>query len=284
MTSLTLDRFQSIKNIPSLPEQIDNVLIATETSSCMDYSIVEMIQYDPAIAIAVLRVANTPLYGYAGQISSLQQAAGLLGPGSIKNIILRTPILEQFPVDSCEALPLDYVQLWIHSGITAIIAGALARLMGGIESDVCFTSGLIHETGAIALSVCFPDECAKVQSFANANQLGITEAGKQVLGFSHLEITGEIMDAWGFPAQLSHVILQCEAPDKNKTHWKLAGVVALAKSLASEWGFPSCIKDIRSDQQERLLGLLGITEKELQQWEPELKKYTEFALDTMKLP
>ena len=86
MTSLTLDRFRSLKYLPSLPEQIDNVLIATGTSSSMDYSIVEMIQYDPAMALAVLKVANTPIYGYPGQISSLQQAAGLLGPGAIKNI------------------------------------------------------------------------------------------------------------------------------------------------------------------------------------------------------
>ena len=74
MTSLTLDQFRSLKHLPSLPEQIDNVLMATGTSSSMDYSIVEMIQYDPAMAMAVLEVANTPIYGYPGQIPSLQQA------------------------------------------------------------------------------------------------------------------------------------------------------------------------------------------------------------------
>jgi HD-like signal output (HDOD) protein len=46
------------------------------------------------MALSVLKVANSPVYGYSGEISSLQQAAGLLGPGTIKNIILLTPILE----------------------------------------------------------------------------------------------------------------------------------------------------------------------------------------------
>ncbi len=280
MTSLTLDPFRSLKYLPSLPEQIDNVLVATGTSSSMDYSIVEMIQYDPAMAMAVLKVANTPIYGYPGQISSLQQAAGLLGPGAIKNIILRTPIIERFSKEPL--LSIDYLQLWIHSGITATISGGLGRLIGGIESDVSFTCGLIHEAGAIALSVYFPAEFARAQGFAEKNQIDLVAAQQQVLGFSHLEIAGEMMEAWGLPPQLSQVALHYTKPDKNKTG--LAGVVALAKSLACEWGFPSGLNGFTSVKRSDLLDLLEIPEKKLAQWEPELKKYAEFALDTMKIP
>lgn len=284
MTSLTLDRFRSLKNLPSLPEQIENVLMATGTSSSMDYSIVEMIQYDPAMAMAVLKVANTPIYGYPGKISSLQQAAGLLGPGAIKNIILRTPIIERFSDKSLEALPIDYLQLWIHSGITAAISGGLGRFIGGMESDVSFTSGLIHDAGVIALTVYFPTAFANVHDFMYQNQVDLIEAEKQMLGFSHLEVAAEMIDAWGLPPQLSQVILQCAAPEKNKANWEIAAVVALAKSLACEWGFPSGLKGFIVTERENLLDLLGISEKELQQWEPELKKYAEFSLDTMKIP
>jgi HD-like signal output (HDOD) protein len=283
MTSLTLDQFRSFKYLPSLPEQIDNVLKATGTSSSMDYSIVEMIQYDPAMAIAVLKVANTPLYGYPGQISSLQQAAGLLGPGAIKNIILRIPILERFTDKPSESLSLDYLQLWVHSGITAAISGGLGRLIGGIESDVSFTSGLIHEAGAIALSVYFPTAFSKAQDFADKNRIDLLEAEKHLFGFSHLEIAGEMMHGWGFPPQLCQVMLQSTKPEKNKMNWELAGVVALGKSLACEWGFPSCVKSITSIERDPLLDLLGISKNTLVEWETELKKYAEFALDTMKI-
>ena len=60
--------------------------------------------------------------------------------------------------------------------------------------------------------------------------------------------------------------------------------MALAKSLACEWGFPGGLKGFTATKRENLLDLLGISEKELQQWEPELKKYAEFSLDTMKIP
>ncbi|MZH01853.1 MAG: HDOD domain-containing protein [Nitrospinae bacterium] len=282
MTSLTLDRFRDLKSLPSLPEQIDNVLMATGTSSSMDYSIVEMIQYDPAMAMTVLKVANTPIYGYPGQISSLQQAAGLLGPGSIKNIILRTPIIERFSEKS--VLPVDYLPLWVHSGITAAISGGLGRFIGGIESDVSFTSGLIHHAGVIALTVYFPTAFAEVMGFMNKNQVDLIDAEKQTLGFSHLEVAGEIIDSWGLPPQLSQVIRQYSAPEKSKPNWEIAAVVALAKDLACDWGFPSGLKELTAAKREKLLDLLGVSEKELQKWEPELKKYAEFSLDTMNIP
>jgi HD-like signal output (HDOD) protein len=284
MTSLTIDQFRSLKHLPSLPEQIDNILLATGTSSSMDYSIVEMIQYDPPMALAVLKVANTPIYGYPGQISSLQQAAGLLGPGAIKNIILRIPILERYSGKPSESPNLDYIQLWVHSGITAAISGGLGRLIGGMESDVSFTSGLIHEVGAIALSVYYPKAFNMAQDFADKNQVGLLEAEKNVLGFSHLDVAGELIKGWGFPLQLCQVISQCAKPEKSNMNWELASIVALAKSLAFEWGFPSSIKDNSSIERDNLLALLEISEKKLKEWEPELKKYAEFALDTMKIP
>ena len=87
----------------------------------------------------------------------------------IKNIILRIPILERFSEKTSEALSIDYLQLWINGGITAAISGGLGRLIGGMESDVSFTSGLIHDAGAIALSVYFPAAFAKTQDFAEKN-------------------------------------------------------------------------------------------------------------------
>ena len=87
----SLEWLRLVKSLPSPPEQINHVLVAIDSSSSVDYNIVEIIQYDPSMALSVLKVANSPLYGYSTKISSLQQAADLLGTGTIKDIILRTP-------------------------------------------------------------------------------------------------------------------------------------------------------------------------------------------------
>ena len=104
----SLDWFRTIKNLPSLPEQINSLLVATGSTSSMDYNIAEIIQYDPSLALSVLKFANSSVYGYSGKISSLQQAAGLLGPGTIKNIILRTPILGRHLTNRQNDTPIDF--------------------------------------------------------------------------------------------------------------------------------------------------------------------------------
>lgn len=94
MEKLDLQPFIGCDSLPTLPDQISRVLDETSRASAMDYNIVQIIQFDPAIASRVLQVSNSALYGYPSQIGSLQQAAGLLGPGVIKSIILTTPIFE----------------------------------------------------------------------------------------------------------------------------------------------------------------------------------------------
>ena len=116
----SLEWFRSVKSLPSPPEQINNILDAIGSPSSIDYNIVEIIKYDPSMALSVLKVANSPLYGYSTKISSLQQAADLLGTGAIKDIILRTPILERLTLDQNKSL-LDLKSLWLHCGLTCLL-------------------------------------------------------------------------------------------------------------------------------------------------------------------
>ncbi|MBT5469496.1 MAG: HDOD domain-containing protein [Nitrospina sp.] len=277
----SLHWFRSIKNLPSLPEQINSVLVATGSTSSMDYNIVEIIQYDPSMALSVLKVANSPVYGYSKKISSLQQAAGLLGPGAIKNIILRTPILERYLTDQKNVPPIDFSALWLHCGITASLSGGLGRLIGNLESDVCFTAGLIHDAGAIALSAFYPQELAEAFEISKKEKISLLDAEKKVFGFNSSEVNNELMTAWNFPDSLLDSYsdsLESMPPQVSKQ----MTVVALAKLLASEWDYPSCTHPHNEPSKEILLKSLKITANDLSEWEPELKKYALLAVSFLK--
>ncbi len=278
----SLDWFRSIKNLPSLPEQINSVLVATGSTSSMDYNIVEIIQYDPSMALSVLKVANSPVYGYSGKISSLQQAAGLLGPGAIKNVILRTPILERYSTNHQNETPIGFGDLWMHSGVTASLSGGLGRLIGGLESDVCFTAGLIHDAGVIALSAYCPKELAEAFEISRNDKVCLLDAEKKVFGFDSFDVGMELMNAWGFPKSLSD-LYRSDGKD-NKSSWvsKPIAVVVLAKLLLQEWGYPACSHIQGEPDKERLLQFLGITTDNLFNWEVELRKYVILAMRVLK--
>jgi len=234
------------------------------------------------MAISVLKVANSPVYGYSKRISSLQQAAGLLGPGTIKNIILRTPILERHLANHKDDTPIDFSDLWVHCGVTASISGGLGRLIGDLESDVCFTAGLIHDAGIIALSAYYPKEFSKAFETSHNEKIGLLDAEKQVFGFNSSDVSMEFMSAWNFPESLLD-LFRSDGKD-NKSSWvsKPIAVVVLAKLLLREWGYPSCSHFQGEVDKEELLQFLKITTDDLSNWEDELRKCVMLAMGVLK--
>jgi HD-like signal output (HDOD) protein len=275
-----VDEFVTAEGLPSLPGQILNILDELSRTSAMDYTILQKIQYDPAIAASVLKVANSPLYGYASKISSLQQAAGLLGPGAIRNIVLTTPILERYQDNGGSHSLLDHSRLWLHMTVTAALASGLGRCLGQTETDVYFTAGLIHGVGKIALSAYRPHSLLEGVEVARREESSLIETEMKTLGFTHVDVGVRIAEASGFPDPLINVLKNCYANENDKISDPLSAVVCLAKSLADSWGFADDIYDGALVGRDQLISFLNISQKDLQEWMPQLRENADLVVQT----
>jgi HD-like signal output (HDOD) protein len=273
-----VDDFITAEGLPSLPGQILNILDGLGRTSALDYTILQKIQYDPAIALSVLKAANSPLYGYASRISSLQQAAGLLGPGAIRNIVLTTPILERYQDNGGFDAPFDYSKLWLHMTVTAALASGLGRCMGHAETDVCFTAGLIHGVGKIALSGYIPRSLLEWIHLAESDQAPLIEIEQRKLGFTHVDIGVKLAESYGLPEPLVSVLKNCYASENDAITDPLSAVVCLAKSLAHSWGYADNIEDAVPVRVPKLFSLLNISEKNLEEWTPRLRENVDLAV------
>ncbi|MFQ5449543.1 MAG: HDOD domain-containing protein [Nitrospinaceae bacterium] len=277
MISPKIEAFRQLEGLPSPPGQILMVLEAIGRNSALDYNIVQMIQYDPGIALRVLKAANTPLYGFPARIASLQQAAGLLGPGAIRNIVMTTPVLERFQNNGAADLVIDFSRLWQHSTVTGALAGCLGNHVEGMETDVCFTAGLIHAAGKIALAVYHPRTLAKMIQQAARKKVPLTQVEQETLGYSHADVAAEMTRAWGFPQSLVHALGCCFPTPRQVPGDRLAGVIGLARFLADQWGFGDGMEAAPPDSAEGFFPLLNITGKDLEAWTPELREYASHA-------
>lgn len=282
MKPLQISWFGTLEGLPSLPSQMLNVLDEVGRTSAMDYNIVRVIQYDAPIACRVLKAANAPLYGYAEKISSLQQASGLLGPGAIKNIILTTPVLERFSRPDFLEEKIDFPGIWKHGSAVAALAGGLGKFLGNVESDVCFTGGLIHDIGKIALAAFHPRFFIDALTLSEKEKIPLQEAERKTLGFCHADISRELTRRWGIPPALVDAVGSCSGPAEEIAD-RLAAVLRLAKHLAIDWGYPDGMEFVeqRPAQMNGLFPLLGISEKTLKEWKPELLEYANFAIGSL---
>ncbi len=277
MTLPKLDSFQSLDGLPSLPGQIVGFLDEIGGVSANDYNILHRIQYDPAIALTVLKLANAPLYGFRSKIVSLQQAAALVGPGAIKNLVLMTPILERYQDSGQVALNIDYPNLWLHLAVTAGIASGLGKRIEGMEPDVCFTAGLIHGAGKIALATQHPELLAKVLRNATSRNVSLRESEKEILGFTDSDVAAALARAWRFPDVLTVALEQgCNSREEGITE-KLPAVLCLARLQAAQWGYPDTLIAEENGERDDLLDLLGVSGGEWDAWQSELHEYADLA-------
>ncbi len=277
-----VDDFVTAEGLPSLPGQILTILGELGRTSAMDYTILQKIQYDPAIALSVLRAANSPLYGYASRISSLQQAAGLLGPGAIRNIVLTTPILERYQDNDGFHSPLDHSKLWLHMTVTAALASGLARCLGHSETDIFFTAGLIHGVGKISLAAYRPHSLLEGVQLAKSEEMTLIDIEQRTFGFTHVDIGVRMVEAFGLPEQLIGVLKNCYSSRNEDLLGQLSGVVCLARNLANSWGFEDGIYDGALLGRDRLFSVLKVTEHDLEGWLPQLRENVDLVVQAQE--
>lgn len=92
---------KTIDNLPPIPETV------VELRNYIDQSgpdvqvkkVVDIISKDPLLTADLLRLANSPYYGFSREISTLNQVVALLGVGNIKNIAIANSLKGKLHID-----------------------------------------------------------------------------------------------------------------------------------------------------------------------------------------
>ena len=222
-----LSQVEALSPMPQVAQKAQEIL-EDEGSSFKD--IVDIIEMDQAIAARVLKIANSPYYSAGKEITSLQQAAVMLG----------TKTLQEYLTLSCassvlghelEGYALDTGGLWQHSLAVATCAQRIAEANRPELRNDAFSAGLIHDCGKLVLA---PYVAEKQESFSQHLADGRTtflEAEKAILGFDHAEIGGEVCEHWGIPARIAQPIRYHHDPASSGGD-ELAGIVHAADAIA----------------------------------------------------
>ena len=269
---LELDAFIQWEALPSLPLQLTKTIDQIGIASSMDYDIVEKIKYDASIACRILKQANSALYGYAGKISSLQQACGLLGLEMVKNIVFTTPAAEFFQSESTDPhLFVDYSNLWKHLAISGAISEWLGCQKSDLDSDECFSAGLIQGIGKIALAASQPALLQECHQNSIKEKISLEDAEQRNFGFSHWDVGLKLATAWGYPSSLINLF---KKQNKNPATevCKLSDTVQLAKFIADKLGYHDGLGSTVGGTPLNAWSRAGFNEEELNKSWPALQE------------
>lgn len=227
------DKYRGLRRLPPFPAVATKLLRLLSSDNIAVAEIVGLIRADPALASELMRVVNSPLYGFPAHISSIQNAVTLLGLQTVRSFAL-TVSMKGF---LHTALRLDLLRrIWRHSlacGMLCEEVSAACSASEGID-DRAYTAGLLHNVGRLGLFVAHPRAYADL--LTQPSQDDILGRERQAFGIDHCEAGAWLAHSWGLPQDLEAVIAGHHQPLSGSA-FDLADLVRVAVILTDALGF-----------------------------------------------
>lgn len=224
------DRVKSIiagvYNVPTFPMVMNEINRVIDDPMASAQQLAEIIKKDQGLVAKILSVANSPFYGSARKVSTVQFAILLLGFDEIKNIVLALSLLESF--NKISAKTFNQKRFWLHSIMTATASKKIAEDLGVPNSGEAFTAGLLHDIGHAVICKHFAEDFNTIHKKTIEEHMPVLQAEQETLGVTHTEVAGMLLDRWNLPSILVEAVKGHHSPSGAGEHQQLASLVHLA--------------------------------------------------------
>jgi len=210
-----------------------NDLMNDPNSSADDISAV--INTDPALATRLLKVVNSPFYGFPSQINTISRAITIIGTRELIHLVLATSVMNSFTGIPSSLINMD--EFWRHSLACAIAAKQLALKCGQRPAERFFLAGLLHNIGSLVIYQSMPELAREAINSSKFGNEAIFLSEQRVLGFDHTQVGQALVKAWRLPALLDDVVRHHHTPSDSKDFPLEVAIVHIADIMVSSAEF-----------------------------------------------
>jgi putative nucleotidyltransferase with HDIG domain len=200
----TVNLKQAIRNLdtlPAMPVIAQKILALNLDSDVGERDMLKLIEQDPLISAKIIGLANTPLFGASKRVSSVSDAAMLLGITRVKSVSLGIAVMSSLAKKS--AGKLDMQSLWLHSLAIALALRTISRAMPPKNrplDDEIFLAGLLHDIGYMVLNQLDPKRSDELHiRLATESERASQEIEAELLDMTHGELGAELVSYWELP-------------------------------------------------------------------------------------
>jgi putative nucleotidyltransferase with HDIG domain len=229
-----------IDSLPPLPVTVANVIkVTTNVESSAD-DLVRAILPDQIMCAAILRMANSVLYGHSKEISSLRTAIVLLGFKEVQSIVMGKAAISTFRQtfrDNNE----EMVKFWEHAFACGLAAKIIAENLK-LATGQFFMGGLLHDIGKLVMFLALPEKYQPAERMVLFSTHERLAEEKQKFSVSHDTIGGRLLRKWLFPESLILAVEYHHCPQNSPTMQGYPLIVQLADLLAFLCGNPELVE------------------------------------------
>lgn len=215
---------KTIENLPPLPETVMKLrdYIDKTGSEVQIQEVVNIISKDPLLTADLLRLANSPYYGFSREISTINQVVALLGVGNIKNIAIANSLkgslhinVSPYGLDTATFLrncteEVNFITDWLGEEDKKLSQQIVPCVMLLRLGMILFSSMLIQNNKDKEFLALI-----KQNNFQN-----IAFVENEFFGTDHLSFSGFLFNHWKFDEDLIESLAYITAPHASSEHVK----------------------------------------------------------------
>ena len=202
---------ERIKSLPPLPKSFHQMSLICQDPNASVNDLARVVEEDPMMVANLLKVANSPLYGFRREIKNVVQAVSLFGMSTTRSLVLDMSIKKLLHVDMAPygITPEEF------ASISSLQSSLMLQWYGKIDAskvDLLFLAALLQETGKILIA----DEIAKNnETFQFRSEIescsNITDVERAFVRISSSEVTARIFRHWKFDKTMVEAIEYTDA-------------------------------------------------------------------------
>ncbi len=230
---------QAKRFISSLAEQVSmpevyhviRRLLLHEDSAVDDFA--DVIESDSVLAQRLMRIANSPYFGFPRRADNLVQAISQFGFIQLHDLVLSSLALRTFATIPQQVF--NQHAFWRYSIENGIAARTLAQYGQLMPINPYFTLGLMHEIGHAAIYSREPEVAARAVETALDSERSLIEVEQELLGFDYTQVGIELMRLWQMPEIYQQVnAYHLDAQQADEAFRQTVAVIQLAHMFCQQ--------------------------------------------------
>lgn len=244
LNKISIDVIQKdIEKLKPLPLIVQEALELMHKPEISAKDVAKLIKKDQIITARILQVANSAVFGGITNITTISQAIPRLGFDNVINIITSICCKDMFK--NAGKYQLEETGLWQHSIACGLMCESIIKYKKIQSKDKsinlaeqAFIVGLLHDIGKTILIKYIDDNFEDIRTCSQAQNKEFYLLEKELVGYSHEEISKLILEKWNIPETLITPVYHHHNPkeyDKNLSN-VLLNVLYVGNVLSNNTG------------------------------------------------
>ena len=219
----------SVEHLPLFSGTAMQLIRSVENEDVTVGEMSRLISTDAALVAHLLRIVNSPFYGLSRKIGTVSDALAVLGVNLVRRTV--TAAVLQRPLFAYLHDTRVARIFWRHGLLCASFARHLA-LRKGIDGELTYMAGLMHDVGRLTMLMQFPGETDILLRVRSDDDAFALDREFVRFGFDHAQVGGALLELWGLPQQIVQSAHQHE--DDTEPEDPLSACVWLGNLLSHE--------------------------------------------------